>query len=84
MAIRESHRGLTCDRAPLLRAAPEARTIRTPRSSTGSWSWFVRVVAVKFIGEVGIQDVLRSNPRAFLGTIPLPVYEILKNPTSAS
>ncbi len=84
VAIGESHRGLGRDRAPPLGAAPEARMIRTPRSSTGSRCWSVGVVSVKLCGKIRIQDVLRIYPRLFLRTIPLPVNEILKEPASAS
>ncbi len=69
---------------PPLGAAPEARMIRTPRSSTGSRCWSVGVVSVKLCGKIRIQDVLRIYPRLFLRTIPLPVNEILKEPASAS
>ncbi len=48
---REPQRPGLCQ-SPPLRAAPEVRTIWTPRSSTGSWCWSVRVVPMKLSGKV--------------------------------
>ncbi len=50
VAIGESHRGLIHDRAPPLRAAPDARGIATSRSSTGTRCRSVWVSLVEFSG----------------------------------
>ncbi len=77
MVFGKGHRDRVCDRAPLQRAAPEARGESTPRPSTGSRSGSVGMVAMEIIRERRVQDVRGIDPGPFLRSVPLPVYEIL-------
>ncbi len=51
MVLGGSHRGLIRDRAPLLRAAPDARGQTTAGSTTGSWGRFIRMGPVEVGGK---------------------------------
>ncbi len=84
MAIGESHRGLIHDRAPPLRAAPDARGISAPRSSTSMRCRSVWMNLVKFSGKCGIQDVMGVDPGSFLWAISFPIDQILQHSSSTS
>ncbi len=84
MTIGESHRDLIRDRASPLRAAPDTRSISTPRSSTSTRCRFFWMSLVEFGGKCGIQDVMGVDPESFLWVISLPINQILQYSSSVS
>ncbi len=84
MVIGGSHRGWICDRAPLLRAAPDARRQTTARPSTWSRGWLFRMGPMEVSGERGIQNVLGADPGPLLRAVPLPIHQVLNYPAPAT
>ncbi len=76
--LREKVQGPVCNRAPPLGAAPDARRLATPGSTSWSRGWLLRVWPVKLLCESRVENVSRPDPGSLLLAIPLPVNQVLE------
>ncbi len=84
MTQRGSRRSALRDRAPSLRAAPEARRWSTPGSTAWSGGRSFRVVSVELLHQTGIQNIFCVDSGPFLRAVTLPIDQVLESASPAS